>query len=338
MSKHYLSEFDKFPIVDAHVHVHPLLCRELKSIMERTSLAYVVNQGVLELFDLPFEEGMREFRESFGDHLIYFTTPDFSDTSTGFGERMAKNLEKKILNGAHGLKIFKELGLRHLDSSRNLIAIDDARLDPLWEKAGELQVPVLIHSADPVAFFEPLNENNERWEELQEHPEWHFGGSEFPSHDALLEQRNRVIERHPSTTFIGAHLGNYPENLNYVDHCLDRFPNFNVDTSARIGEIGRHPAEDVRAFFLKHQDRILFGTDLIMGWAENPEDVTVGSTLEEHERFYRRHWQFFETNDPQIEHPFPIQGQWKVNAIGLPHEVLKKLYFHNAQRIIPGIE
>jgi hypothetical protein len=204
----------------------------------------------------------------------------------------------------------------------------------LWARAGELGVPVLIHTADPVAFFQPLDAHNERWDELQAHPDWHFGGPEFPDHDTLLEQRDRVIERHPDTAFIGAHLGNYPEDLVCVDRCLERYPNFFVDTSARIGEIGRHSAEDARAFFLKHQDRMLFGTDLGVGWSAADEGIL--SRLPEYRNYYDAHWRFFETDARQIEYPgYPIQGRWKVDAIDLPNPVLDKLYVQNAQRLIP---
>jgi predicted TIM-barrel fold metal-dependent hydrolase len=279
---------------------------------------------------------MDAFRKVLGDRVLYFPTPDFSDTSPGFGERMAEDLERKVDAGASGLKIFKEFGLRHRDAGDNLIPVDDPRLDPLWARAGELGVPVLIHTADPVAFFQPLDENNERWEELQLHPNWHFGRPGFPDHDTLLAQRNRVIERHPDTTFIGAHLGNYPENLTYVDACLDRYPNFYVDTCARIGEIGRHPVHEVRAFFLKHQDRVIFGTDLVLGWGEFEEQDQ--EDLSEVKRFYDAHWRFFETGEQQIEYPgFPIQGGWKVDAIPLPDAVLEKLYVRNVQRLIPGL-
>jgi len=195
---------------------------------------------------------------------------------------------------------------------------------------------VLIHTADPVAFFQSLDENNERWEELKEHPDWHFATPEFAQHDTLLGQRNRVIGRHPDTTFIGAHLGNYPEDLGYVDAWLDRYPNFYVDTSARIGEIGHHPPEEVRAFFLEHQDRVIFGTDLVMGWDTSREADQADMT--ELKRFYGAHWRFFETDERQIEHPFPIQGCWKVDAIGLPDDVLDKLYIQNARRLIPGLQ
>ena len=327
-------------VIDTHVHVHPDMAVGLADIMEANHLTKVVNLGILEALGIPFQDGMHAFRRTLGDRLVYFTTPDFSDTSFGFGERMAEDLERKVEVGAHGLKIFKELGLRYKDADEgqlrwHVIPVDDPRLDPLWAKAGELGVPVLIHTADPVAFFQPLDENNERWEELQQHPDWHFGGPEFPAHDTLLAQRNRVIERHPDTVFIGAHLGNYPENLAYVDDCLERYPNFYVDTSARIGEFGRHPADEVRAFFIKHQDRVIFGTDLVLGWDAFDDQAQNDMTKFKH--FYDTHWRFFETDKRQIDHPSPVQGNWKVDAINLPDEVLEKLYVRNAQRLIPGV-
>jgi len=324
------------PAIDAHVHVHPAWAEVLLEVMDAVGLTHVVNLGILEVLDIPFREGMAAFRRTLGDRLVYFTTPDFRDTSPGFGERMADDLERRVEAGARGLKIFKELGLRHRDAADRLIPVDDPRLDPLWAKAGALGVPVLIHTADPVAFFQPLDEHNERWEELRLHPDWHFGGPGFPGHDDLLAQRNRVIERHPETTFIGAHLGNYPEDLAYVDRCLDRYPNFYVDTSARIGEIGRHPPEEVRAFFLKHQDRILFGTDLTLGWGAFEEEEAEREDLD---TFYTAHWRFFETDEPQVEYPgYPIQGRWKVDCLGLPDGVLEKLYVANARRLIPGLQ
>jgi hypothetical protein len=309
----------------------------LLDIMEANNLSQVVNLGILEVLGIPFQEGMSAFRKIMGECMVYFPAPDFRDTSPGLGERMAEGLERKVEAGACGLKIFKELGLRHKDAAGNLISVDDPRLDPLWAKAGELGVPVLIHTADPVAFFQPLDENNERCEEMQMHPDWHFCGPEFPDHDSLLRQRNRVIERQTGTTFIGAHLGGYPENLAYVDACLDRYPNLYADTSARIGEIGRHPVEEVRAFFLKHQDRVIFGTDLVLGW-EIFENEGQGEVAE-FKPFYDAHWRFFETDERQIEYPgFPIQGRWKVDAINLPSEVLEKLYVGNAQRLMPGLK
>jgi predicted TIM-barrel fold metal-dependent hydrolase len=319
--------------VDGHVHFHPAATGAMARIMDANGLDSVVNLGILEALGIPFDDGMRAFRRVLGNRMAYFATPDFHDTAPGFGERMAQDLERKVEGGAAGLKIFKELGLRHRDAAGRLISVDDPRLDPLWAKAGELGVPVLIHTADPLAFFRPLDEHNERWEELQERPDWHFGKPGFPAHDTLLAQRDRILERHPGTTFIGAHLGEYPENLAYVDGCLERYPNFHVDTSARIGEIGRHPVEEVRAFFIKHQDRVLFGSDLVLGWdafEEQGEDNLAGV-----KRFYDLHWRFFETEERQIEHPgYPLQGRWVVDAVGLPQDVLEKLYFGNTRRLI----
>jgi predicted TIM-barrel fold metal-dependent hydrolase len=321
--------------VDAHVHVSPEKAEVMAAIMDANHLSFCVNLGILEMLGIPFQEGMRKFQAVFGRRMVYFTTPDFTDTSRGFGERFASELERKVDQGAGGLKIFKELGLRHKDEQGKLIPVNDERLDPLWEKAGALGVPVLIHTADPVAFFQPLDEKNESHAVLELHPEWHFWGPEFPAHDTLLEQRNQVIERHPDTVFIGAHLGNYPENLAYVDACLYRYPNFYVDTSARIGAFGRHPAEELRSFFLKHQDRILFGSDLILGWDAFVE--TRGLEKKRASRaFYKAHWRFFETNKRRLGSPdSPGTKGRKIEALDLPHEVLQKLYGENARSIIP---
>jgi predicted TIM-barrel fold metal-dependent hydrolase len=324
-----------YGVIDVHTHIHPAATDLMRAVMDANQLAGFVNLGILERLGIPFEEGMRAFRQAFGERMTYFTTPDFRDTQPGFGERMAESLARCADLGARGLKIFKELGLRHRDGDGDLIPVDDARLDPLWATAGRLGLPVLIHTADPLAFFGPLDEHNERREELALHPDWHFGRPEFPGHDEVLAQRNRVLERHPGTTFIGAHLGEYPERLDYVDACLERYPNFCVDTSARIGEIGRHPAEEARAFFLKHADRILFGSDLVYGWNAFG-DTDASENVSESQGFYVAHWRFFETDERQIEHPgYPIAGPWRVDAIGLPDEVLQKLYFRNVQRLIP---
>jgi predicted TIM-barrel fold metal-dependent hydrolase len=324
------------PIIDAHVHIGPACAPLAREIMDANGIEGFVNLGVLELLDIPFADGMRAFRDALGDRMAYFPTPDFRDTAPGFGERMAEELAREVDGGAAGLKIFKELGLRHRDGDGRLIPVDDPRLDPLWAMAGGLGVPVLIHTADPLAFFRPLDEQNERREELELFPEWHFGRPEFPGHDDLLEQRNRVLARHPGTTFIGAHLGEYPENLAYVDACLDRYPNFTVDTSARIGEIGRHPAPEARAFFIKHQDRVLFGSDLVLGWAAFGGDEDPGpEALTEAGAFYAAHRRFFETGERGVEHPqYPVAGRWLVDALDLPAAVLGKLYRENARRLI----
>jgi hypothetical protein len=324
------------PAIDAHVHVHPDCARALASIMDANGLAGIVNLGILEALDIPFADGMRAYRAAMGERMLYFPTPDFRDVSPGFGERMAEALARKVDAGAAGLKIFKELGLRHRDAAGCLIAVDDPRLDPLWARAGQLGVPVLIHTADPLAFFQPLDERNERREELDLHPDWYFGAPGFPSHGALMAQLNHVIERHPATTFIGAHVGSYAEDLAYVGACLDRYPNYYVDTTARVGELGRRPAEYVRDFFLSYQDRVIFGTDLVLGWGE-PGLPSDADHLDSRP-FYDLHWRFFETADRQIEYPgYPIQGRWHVDALDLPPDTLDKLYSANIRRLLPHV-
>ncbi len=321
-----------FPIIDAHVHVHPDMAPALAEAMEANHVSRVVNAGTIEGLGLPFEPSMRAFRDVLGNRIAYFSTPDWSNPSPGFGQRMAEDLERKIEGGARGLKIFKELGLRHRDAEGQLIPVDDRRLDPLWARAGELGAPVLIHTADPVSFFEPLDEKNENRAELQKYPEWYFGGPEFPKRDELLQQFSRMIGRHPGTTFIGAHVGHYSENLDYVDACLERYPNYYVDTTARIAQLGRQPVDKVRAFFVKHQDRVIFGTDLTLGWEVFE---LMEPAPDQIKRFYDVHWRFFETEDRQFDHPIALEGDWKVNAIGLPEDVLHKLYYGNVLRLIP---
>ena len=198
-------------------------------------------------------------------------------------------------------------------------------------------LPILIHTGDPKAFFDPPTEENERYEELSAHPSWSFhgprpDGGAWPSWREILRQFEARVARHPGTTFIGAHFGNAPEDPDFVDGMLDRYDNYYVETGARIPEIGRHDAARMRAFFIKHQDRILFGTDfqavpggLILG--------SAGRTLDRLDRvpvFYGAHWRYFETADENFAHPSPIQGDWTISGINLPHEVLVKIYQSNA--------
>jgi predicted TIM-barrel fold metal-dependent hydrolase len=306
-------------------------------IMDANNVMGIVNLGVLESKGIPFEEGMRVFRKALGERMVYFPAPDFHDVAPGFGQRMADALERKVEAGAGGLKIFKSLGLTVRDANGNLIPVDDPRLNPLWAKAGELGVPVLIHSSDVLAHFQPLDEHNEQREALTRFPDWHVYGPQFPGHDELLEQRNRVIAHHPETTFIGAHVGMYYENLEVVDGWLDQYHNFYVDTAASIVQLGRHPVDKVRAFFTKHQERILFGTDLVLGGFADADEGRPWAF----KRVGYDYWlprRFYETFDQQIEHPgYPVFGDWLVDGIGLTQDVLEKLYVGNAQRLIPQL-
>ncbi|MFN8376750.1 MAG: amidohydrolase family protein, partial [Anaerolineae bacterium] len=231
----------------------------------------------------------------------------------------AKQFRLQVARGAQGLKIWKPFGLHVRDQHGALAAVDDARLDPLWATAGELGLPVMIHVADPVAFFDPLDNTNERWEELHAHPDWQFPSPPFPSFMAIMTGLANLVERHPDTIFIGAHVGCYAENLGWVSELMDRCANFYVDISARIGELGRQPYA-ARRFFLQYADRILYGID-------------AGVSVESYRLYYR----FLETDDEYFNYniaPVPQQGRWYIYGLYLPDDVLKKVYYDNAARIL----
>ena len=236
-----------------------------------------------------------------------------------FGEQAALRLRAQVARGAQGLKIWKPLGLHVRDHLGTLVDVDDTRLDAIWATAGELALPVLVHVADPVAFFEPLDCTNERWDELHAHPDWQFPSPPYPSFLHILEGFARLVARHPQTTFISAHVGCYAENLAWVAALLDRCPNLYIDFSARIGELGRQPYS-ARRFFIHYADRILFGTD-------------ASPNLDAYRRYYR----FLETDDEYFSYDgrdVSSQGRWAIYGLHLPDDVLRKVYYENAERVI----
>ncbi len=201
----------------------------------------------------------------------------------------------------------------------------------MWETAGNLAMPVFIHTADPDAFFTPTDRFNERWEELGNHPDWSFYGEDYPSKAELLAQRNRVIERHPNTKFVGLHVGNHPEDLSEVAEWLDRYPNFFVETGARLGALGRQPRA-ARRFFDRYQDRILFGTDAVPlpQGEQTPQQVLKPEMFQAYFRFLETEDEYFDYSPAKT----PPQGRWKISGIGLPDEILRKVYAENARRIL----
>ena len=263
-----------------------------------------------------------KYKTAVPDRYVVFGGANWSawaEKGDRFGEWAAQRLVRQVSWGAQGLKIWKPLGLEVVDQNGKLVPIDDDRLIPLWETAADLNVPVMIHIADPVAFFDPITPENERWEELAAHPEWHFPSPQFPSFMTLLEQLATIIKRHPRTTFIGAHVACYAENLRWVSQLLDEAPNLYIDFSARLGEIGRQPYS-ARRFFIKYADRILFGTD-------------ASPSLETYHTYYR----FLETDDEYFNYGRsdpPGQGRWRIYGIHLPDDVLKKVYSENAKKVL----
>jgi predicted TIM-barrel fold metal-dependent hydrolase len=323
----------RFPAIDAHNHLGHWLSREggwiahdvpeLLRVLDACNITAIVNLDGMWGDEL--EANLDRYDRAYPDRFITFARVDWDlVTQPDFGARMARQLEDSVRRGARGLKVWKTLGLRYRDAQGHLIPIDDERLFDLWEAAAEQHVPVLIHIADPVAFFQPLDRFNERWEELRRHPDWHFYGPEFPSFEALIEQFERLIARHPRTTFIGAHVGCYAENLGWVGRMMDTYPNFNVDISARLAELGRQPYSSKR-LFERHPDRIVFGLDSF----PPTEDA------------YAPYFRFLETADeyfPYSSRGIGIQGRWNVYGIHLPDEVLRQVYHDTAARLILGDE
>jgi predicted TIM-barrel fold metal-dependent hydrolase len=328
----------KFPVVDVHTHFRHKFRGSAAELatwveqMDRNNIAVCVSLDGQwgELLD----EHVKLLWTKHQDRFAIFANIDWQGTGQAqapatwdcqrpdFARRVARELAAAKTRGACGVKIFKQFGLEYKNPDGSLIQIDDPRWDGIWQACGELGLPILIHVADPAAFFLPVDNTNERWEELHRHPEWSFHGPGFPHRDGLLAALNRVLERHPRTIFISAHLASNAEDLATVGQWLDRYPNLWVEIASRIAELGRQPFT-ARRFFLKYQERILFGTD--------------GPWPEERLRLY---WRFLETDAeyfPYSERPFPPQGFWNIYGLQLPDEVLQKVYWGNAVRIIPGL-
>ena len=308
----------KFPVIDIHNHLGKLEnTQHYLDEMDKAGVWKCVSLDANSKDDF-FLEHLKASQSVSKDRFLLFFRPDFSRIEEeNFGENEAKRLEEAVKRGCRGLKIAKSLGLGYKDKAGNFIKVDDPRIDPIWAKCGELGVPVEIHITDPKAFFTPVDQFNERYDELGMNPEWSFYGNGFPSKEEILAARNRVIAKHPNTIFIGAHFGNLPEDLKTVGEWLDTYPNFYVDIDARISELGRQPYS-ARRFFLKYQDRILFGTD-------TPCRADA----------YRVCFRFLETDDEYID-PTPahkLQGRWMIYGLYLPDEVLEKIYNKNALKI-----
>ena len=322
--------------IDVHVHTSAKHYALLDDILSSYGVTRFINLSGGQPGN-GLEESLATAKQFEGRVKICVTLPWRQIDDPDFFARQARMLRQAKSLGAACLKISKALGLYVPDpTSRNeLLAIDDQRMDVIWSTAGDLGMPVFIHTADPKAFFDPLDEHNERLDELGLHPNWSFSDPRFPRRGVLLKARNTVIRRHRKTIFIGVHFANNPEDPVVVDAWLEEMPNLFVDIAARVPELGRHPPEVMRALFTKHQDRILFGTDL--GFSRS--GIMLGSVGRERPQiidifhFLGQHQQWFETRATGIAHPTPIQGRWRINAIGLAPDVVKKIYQTNALRL-----
>lgn len=321
----------KFPVVDAHNH----LADPFGGGWDKKPIAALIDlldeAGITHFVDLDGGWGddiliahLKKFKNHAPQRFSMFAGIDWDkwvEKGEQFPEWAARQLEYKKSLGASGVKVWKGFGLHVRDHHDELVDVDDERLSVIWETAADLRLPILIHVADPVAFFDPVDEQNERWEELQLHPDWVFTSPPFPSFLHIVEGLARLVERHRRTTFIGAHVGCYAENLKWVAGLLQRCPNFYVDIGARIAELGRQPYS-ARRFFIENADRILFGIDV------GPDLAT-----------YRTYYRFLQTDDEYFSYSSasqdaPDSGRWMIYGLNLPDDILEKVYKLNARRIL----
>jgi predicted TIM-barrel fold metal-dependent hydrolase len=337
----------RFPLIDIHTHIsvsakseHGVdigaernylgTPEELLPVMDRKNIRSMVN--LTGGFGNGLTDVISRYDQPFPDRFYSFAEPSYARfLEPNYPRLQAEAIETAHRAGAKGLKILKTLGLylRENITSGKLVKIDDARFDPMWDACGQLNMPVAIHVSDPIAFFTPTDRYNERYEELNNHPDWSFYGHDFPSNAELLDARNRVFARHPKTQFIALHAGNFAEDLGNVADSLDRYPNMSIDIAARIGELGRQP-RTARRFFDKYQDRILFGTDATPHGDETPQQVF-------NDKLYEIYYRFLETGDEYFDYApanVPPQGRWRIYGIELPEAILKKVYNGNAAHLL----
>jgi hypothetical protein len=306
----------RFPVIDYHNHLDALKPSDVLRVMDACDIERIVNitmktgDDALRIIDRFLSADRQRFAVIAWMDWSGVEKPDFAQLT-------CDRLEKFVERGAQGLKFWKDLGLSVRDAGGELLRVDDERLAPIFEKAAELNIPVMFHIADPAAFFLPIDAGNERYEELAAHPDWSFYGAKYGKYE-LLDQRDRVIARHPNTTFVLAHIAECGENLARVDRLLESCPNVLLDISARASELGRQPYS-ARKLFLKYPDRILFGADLL------PEV-----------EMYRLYYRFLETADEYFDYPTHAsrQGRWNICALDLPDDVLRKVYRENALRLL----
>jgi predicted TIM-barrel fold metal-dependent hydrolase len=314
----------KFPFVDVHSHQQnaPSMTAEqaarMISEMDALNMKALVNLSGRSGDSLT--AAIRNMNARYPKRFMTFANISFNGIDDpDYGARTAAQLERDVRNGAQGLKIFKNLGMDVRDKSGKRVATDDARLDPVWRKAAQLGIPVLIHTGDPAPFWQPHDKNNERWLELKEVPQRIRTPDKYPPFDSIMAEQHRLFGKHPKTIFINAHLGWYGNDLGKLGALLDRYPNMYTEIGAVLAELGRQP-HTARAFLTKYQNRVLFGKD-IYNQAEYHTYFRVLETADEYFDYYRR------------RHAF-----WKMYGLNLPDDVLKKLYYKNALRIIPGID
>jgi uncharacterized protein len=313
----------KYPVIDIHSHhqtpIAPERLKEVVAAMDKLNLQVLVNLSGASGDRL--KRGIEALKASpYADRMVLFANIDFPGAGVppGFGLKAATQLEADVKAGALGLKIFKELGLRIKKPDGSRLHLDDPELDPIWAKCAELQIPVLIHTAEPAPFFDPIDFTNERWLEEALFPDRRYQDPWFPRFEELLAERDRMFAKHRNTTFIAAHMAYLSNDLGRFGKYLDANPNVYPETAAVLAEYGRQP-RTARAFFVKYQDRILFGKDSFQ-----PDEFPY-------------YWRTFETGDEYFDYYRDYHAFWKLYGMELPDDALKKLYYKNALKLVKGL-
>ena len=312
----------KFPFIDVHGHQGALTAERAAQLVKEMD---ELNMGLM--VNLSGQSGdalktrIAALKGRYPNRFVVFANMNLREVNRpDFGTWAASELERDVkVHGAQGLKVFKELGMDTRDASGKRIPLDDPRFDPVWAKAGELGIPVLIHTAEPAEFFKPIDKHNERWLELVLNPRRARPPDRYPPFDSLMAEQHRVFRKHAKTTFINAHLGWYGADLGHLGALMDSLPNMMTELGAVIYEIGRQPRAG-REFFIRYQDRILMGKD--------------SYAKEEYHTYFR----IFETADEYFPYYRNYHAFWRMYGMDLPDSVLKKVYFGNAVRVIPGID
>lgn len=311
----------KYPFIDVHNHQFSMPTMDLGTLiteMDKMNMTVMVNLSGESGESL--KKSMANVKANYPKRFIVFANVDFKNVGeNGWGEKAAAQLEADVKNGANGLKIYKSLGFTVKDINGKRVTVDDPRLDPVWKKAGELKIPVLIHTADPKPFWQPMDANNERWLELATRPGRKKEDNDPAPWDTLIAEQHRMFQKHAATTFIAAHFGWYPNDLGKLGMLLDAMPNVVVEFGAIIAELGRQP-KTANQFFTKYQDRILFGKD---SWVPSE---------------YPTYFRVLETTDEYFPYHKKYHAFWAMYGMGLPDDILKKIYYKNALRIIPNID
>lgn len=310
----------KFPFIDVHSHqdnVTPAKIERLIGEMDSINLRLMVNLSGGSGDRL--KNIVAAMKAKYPGRFVVFANPTYGDINDpGYGERAAERLRQDVTNGAQGLKVFKNFGMDLKYRNGERVKVDDPNFDPLWAMCATLKIPVLIHIAEPSAFFDPIDSHNERWLELKQFPQRARQPNAYPAFNTLIEERDRMIAKNPKTNFILAHLGYHGNDLGRLGRLFDAHPNAYVDIAAVLAELGRQPYT-ARDFMIKYQDRILFGKDIY-----EPSEYTY-------------YFRVLETRDDYIEYYRRRHAFWRLYGLYLPDDVLKKLYYKNALRLIPGL-